>query len=97
MWQIVSWHQPTHLSVTMDLCRWLWARIARRLALAHIALLLAGPWLHGQTLPVVRVEVAQTRANRLPDPGRFQDVDISWRNLPKRVLHDQKDIWLFPT
>jgi membrane-associated phospholipid phosphatase len=30
-------------------------------------------------------------------PNRFQDVDISWRKLPKRVLHDQKDIWLFPT
>jgi hypothetical protein len=24
------------------------------------------------------------------------DVDISWRTLPKTVLHDQKDIWLFP-
>jgi membrane-associated phospholipid phosphatase len=30
-------------------------------------------------------------------PNQFQDVDISWRKLPKRVLHDQKDIWLFPT
>jgi membrane-associated PAP2 superfamily phosphatase len=23
--------------------------------------------------------------------------DISWRKLPKRFLHDQKEIWLFPT
>jgi membrane-associated phospholipid phosphatase len=30
-------------------------------------------------------------------PNQFQDVDISWRKLPKRGLHDQKDIWLFPT
>ena len=30
-------------------------------------------------------------------PGQTQDVDISWRKLPKRVLHDQKNIWLFPT
>ena len=21
---------------------------------------------------------------------------ISWRKLPRRILHDQKDIWLFP-
>lgn len=26
----------------------------------------------------------------------FQDVDISWRKLPRRVLNDQKDILLFP-
>src|SRR6201992_2960095 len=25
------------------------------------------------------------------------DVDISWKKLPKRILADQKDIWLFPT
>jgi membrane-associated phospholipid phosphatase len=24
------------------------------------------------------------------------DVDVSWGKLPKRILHDQKDIWLFP-
>jgi membrane-associated phospholipid phosphatase len=24
------------------------------------------------------------------------DIDISWKNLPKRILHDQKEIWLFP-
>jgi membrane-associated phospholipid phosphatase len=24
------------------------------------------------------------------------DVDISWRKLPQRFLHDQKEIWLFP-
>jgi len=35
--------------------------------------------------------------NPAPLPNQFQDVDISWRKLPKRVLHDQKDIWLFPT
>ena len=30
-------------------------------------------------------------------PNRLQDdVDISWRKLPKRILNDQKDIWLFP-
>jgi hypothetical protein len=24
------------------------------------------------------------------------DVDVSWSKLPKKILHDQKDIWLFP-
>ena len=25
------------------------------------------------------------------------DIDISWKKLPRRILTDQKDIWLFPT
>jgi membrane-associated phospholipid phosphatase len=25
-----------------------------------------------------------------------QDIDVSWKNLPKRILYDQKEIWLFP-
>lgn len=29
-------------------------------------------------------------------PSRFEDVDISWKKLPKRIIDDQKDIWLFP-
>lgn len=28
--------------------------------------------------------------------GATADIDVSWKNLPKRFLHDQKDIWLFP-
>jgi len=27
----------------------------------------------------------------------INDVDISWKNLPRRILADQKNIWLFPT
>jgi membrane-associated phospholipid phosphatase len=27
----------------------------------------------------------------------IDDIDISWKKLPKRILADQKDIWLFPT
>ena len=26
-----------------------------------------------------------------------QDIEISWKQLPKRILLDEKDIWLFPT
>jgi membrane-associated phospholipid phosphatase len=29
-------------------------------------------------------------------PTSTQDEDVTWRKLPRRVLHDQKDIWLFP-
>jgi membrane-associated phospholipid phosphatase len=27
----------------------------------------------------------------------IEDIDISWKKLPRRILRDQKDIWLFPT
>src|SRR5215475_7191231 len=27
----------------------------------------------------------------------IDDIDISWKKLPRRILGDQKDIWLFPT
>src|SRR5882757_3985573 len=26
----------------------------------------------------------------------IDDIDISWKKLPRRILTDQKDIWLFP-
>ena len=29
-------------------------------------------------------------------PSAEQDVDITWKKLPQRILHDQKEIWLFP-
>src|SRR5712675_2491134 len=29
-----------------------------------------------------------------PDPA---DLEVSWRKMPARFLHDQKDMWLFPT
>jgi len=31
-----------------------------------------------------------------PTSSASQDIEISWKTLPKRILHDQKDIWLFP-
>jgi membrane-associated phospholipid phosphatase len=69
-----------------------------RLAITQIALLTFVPLLHAQTLPVARFRPLPDKTTAtLPDPGRFEDVDISWRKLPKRILRDQKDIWLFPT
>jgi len=50
----------------------------------------------------------QERAEPLPDApvarssdsgaqlGATPDIDVSWKNLPTRILHDQKDVWLFP-
>ena len=29
-----------------------------------------------------------------PDPA---DLEVSWRKMPARFLHDEKDMWLFPT
>src|SRR5207248_3562693 len=29
--------------------------------------------------------------------GNDVDREVSWRSLPKDFLHDQKNIWLFPT
>lgn len=31
------------------------------------------------------------------EPGLPGDRETTWRTLPKNFLHDQKDIWLFPT
>ena len=33
-----------------------------------------------------------TPANQAPDDDR----EVSWRKLPMNLLHDQKDMWLFP-
>ena len=30
-------------------------------------------------------------------PNSSQDIDVTWKQLPKRFLQDQKGIWLFPT
>jgi len=54
------------------------------------------------------VGLGQERAEPLPDApvarlsnsdaqlGTAPDIDVSWKNLPTRILRDQKDIWLFP-
>jgi hypothetical protein len=74
--------------------------VASVLRFACIAgsVLLSAATVYGQeqsgTLPDAPIATSQS-ANGTVNP--LQDVDISWRNLPKRVLHDQKDIWLFPT
>src|SRR5262249_61800120 len=36
-------------------------------------------------------------ATEAAGPSAAQDIELSWKQLPKRILQDQKDIWLFPT
>jgi membrane-associated phospholipid phosphatase len=60
-------------------------------------------------LTVPPVGKAQAIASSLPDApiptvdaqrassAVADEADISWKKLPRRVLSDQKDIWLFPT
>lgn len=38
-------------------------------------------------------QVPTPAATSLPAPARRE---VSWRELPSNILHDQKDIWLFP-
>src|SRR5580704_959423 len=33
---------------------------------------------------------------QLAASASIDDIDISWKKLPRRILTDQKDIWLFP-
>src|SRR6266404_4347438 len=37
---------------------------------------------------------SSSSTNATPDPA---DLEVSWRKMPARFLHDEKDIWLFPT
>jgi membrane-associated phospholipid phosphatase len=35
-----------------------------------------------------------SNTHKTPDPA---DLEVSWRKMPARFLHDEKDMWLFPT
>jgi membrane-associated phospholipid phosphatase len=37
---------------------------------------------------------SNSSSHTTPDPA---DLEVSWRKMPARFLHDQKDMWLFPT
>jgi hypothetical protein len=37
---------------------------------------------------------ANSSAHATPNPA---DLEVSWRKMPARFLHDEKDMWLFPT
>jgi len=36
-------------------------------------------------------------ATSAAEPNSAGDIELSWKQLPKRIVQDQKDIWLFPT
>src|SRR5256885_13569585 len=68
-----------------------------RLGLAGWVLAMCAVVGHGQqraeTLPDAPVATSSNSGAQL---GAAQDIDVCWKNLPTRILHDQKDIWLFP-
>src|ERR1700685_4704795 len=45
-------------------------------------------------LPDAPIPTAETQR---ASTASIDDIDISWKKLPRRILTDQKDIWLFPT
>lgn len=69
-----------------------------RLAVAIFVWLSMAGGICGQELnPGVPDAASATSQAPAPVANQPQDIDVSWRKLPGRVLHDQKDIWLFPT
>jgi membrane-associated phospholipid phosphatase len=45
------------------------------------------------SLPDAPIPTAEARR---ASSASIDDIDISWKKLPRRILTDQKDIWLFP-
>jgi len=48
----------------------------------------------GQTHSSTNSSTSASSSNATPDPA---DLEVSWRKMPARFLHDEKDMWLFPT
>ena len=47
-----------------------------------------------QTQSASNTPKSRSSTNAAPNPV---DLEVSWRKMPARFLHDEKDIWLFPT
>jgi len=65
-----------------------------RVGLSGWALALCATAGRGQELKAALPDAPVATVEGLPSAG--QDVDITWKKLPERILHDQKEIWLFP-
>jgi membrane-associated phospholipid phosphatase len=46
-----------------------------------------------QTQAFGNTSTSDSNTNTVVDPA---DLEVSWRNMPARFLHDEKDTWLFP-
>ena len=46
-----------------------------------------------ETTATANTSTSTSRTHGTPDPA---DLEVSWRKMPMRFLHDQKDVWLFP-
>lgn len=70
---------------------------ARRLFVLALCLILP-PLSRSQSVPSSLPDAPTPTADAAQVSSQsIEDVDISWRKLPRRFLQDQKDIWLFPT
>ena len=62
--------------------------------------LAVGPAAAAPMLPVAAESSSTHHRAQLPDApvarAAQDDLDVSWKTLPKRIARDQKDIWLFP-
>jgi membrane-associated phospholipid phosphatase len=63
------------------------------LALCLYACAIANSQSISSSLPDAPIPTAEARR---ASSATIDDIDISWKKLPKRILADQKDIWLFP-
>jgi membrane-associated phospholipid phosphatase len=70
------------------------ARCVAVLAFALSASALANSQNISASLPDAPIPTAEARR---ASAASIEDIDISWKKLPRRILTDQKDIWLFPT
>jgi membrane-associated phospholipid phosphatase len=70
------------------------ARCVAVLAFALSASALANSQNISASLPDAPIPTAEARR---ASAASIEDIDISWKKLKRRILTDQKDIWLFPT
>jgi membrane-associated phospholipid phosphatase len=67
-----------------------------RLQIVATLCLGAAPALIAQEVKFPMLEDSPAVRTQYLVPVQVEDADISWRKLPKRILEDQKEIWLFP-
>jgi len=83
--------QPGGEYVVHGFFRWGFLRLGLIVWVSAVCVLAS----HGQELNVGLAGAPV--ATQADGPSAVQDIELSWRQLPKRILQDQKDTWLFPT
>jgi membrane-associated phospholipid phosphatase len=67
-----------------------------RTTILSLALVFFSKGTHGQETQASLPDAPVATTSPSPSSSQ-QDVEVTWKQLPKRFLADQKDIWLFPT